>query len=276
MFVDTITFTADRYIQYRAHYRADGTLDSRWAASGTWEDDEDGVVTRVWLDNHDDDDDTPEVETRINKRYLWADSSRNKLLMHHWSDAACTPSRPRSRHSARSTAVRRRHPTAPRAAGIRRRSAPRRPASAIIGRSTWPVPRLAGVPAPSGPPGGRQPARRRRPPALRRPSADRSGLDLPLDTRPQVATAPHSTAGSPIGSPLSPAQRSGPDLAWPDTPPWPAQRSASGDHALRHAGGRWRGANALCAGNPASPRDPRHPRRPPLSVPTHPARGRNT
>ena len=86
MFVDTITFTADRYIQYRAHYRADGTLDSRWAASGTWEDDEDGGVTRVWLDNHDDDDDTPEVETRINKRYLWADSSRNKLLMHHWSD----------------------------------------------------------------------------------------------------------------------------------------------------------------------------------------------
>ena len=103
---------ADRYIQYRAHYRADGTLDSRWAASGTWEDDEDGVVTRVWLDNHDDDDDTPEVETRINKRYLWADSSRNQLLMHHWSDAACTPSRPRSRHSARSTAVRRRRPTA--------------------------------------------------------------------------------------------------------------------------------------------------------------------
>ena len=86
MFVDTITFTANRVIQYRAHYRADGTLDSWWADSGTWEDTEDGFVTRVWLENHDDDDDTPDVETRIKKRYLWPDSSRNKLLMHHWAD----------------------------------------------------------------------------------------------------------------------------------------------------------------------------------------------
>ena len=35
------------------------------------------------------------------------------------------------------------------------------------------------------------------------------------------------------------------------------------------AGGRWRGANALCAGNPASPRDPRHPT-PPPPVSSHP------
>ena len=85
-FVDTITFTADRFIQHRAHYRADGTLDSWWADSGTWEDTGDGFVTRVWLHNHDDDDDTPDVETRIKKRYLWKDSSRNTLLMHHWAD----------------------------------------------------------------------------------------------------------------------------------------------------------------------------------------------
>ena len=86
-FVDTITFTADRFIQHRAHYRADGTLDSWWADSGTWEDTEDGFVTRVWLRNHDDDDDTPDVETRVKKRYLWLDSSHNTLLMHHWSDS---------------------------------------------------------------------------------------------------------------------------------------------------------------------------------------------
>ena len=60
-------------------------------------------------------------------------------------------------------------------------------------------------------------------------------------------------------------------------PSWAAQRSAGGrtwgcdtPSAPRAtlAGGRWRGVNALCAGNPASPRDPRHPH--PLSVPTHP------
>lgn len=85
MFVDTLTFTNDRYIQYRAHYWADGTLDHWWGGSGTW-DATDSTVVRTWEHNHDDDDETPDVLTSITKDYVLGGEARSILLMHHWSD----------------------------------------------------------------------------------------------------------------------------------------------------------------------------------------------
>jgi hypothetical protein len=84
-FVDTLTFTKERYILHRAHYRHDGTFGYSWANSGTWRS-TGSTVTRTWLHNHDDDDDTPERLTSISKNYIWGDESRELLLMHHWMD----------------------------------------------------------------------------------------------------------------------------------------------------------------------------------------------
>ena len=80
IFVDTLTFTKERYIQYRAHYLDDGTFDYSWADSGTWTS-TGSTVTRRWLHGHD------VVPTSISKNYVWGDESRELLLMHHWSDS---------------------------------------------------------------------------------------------------------------------------------------------------------------------------------------------
>ena len=85
-FVDTLTFTKERYILYRAHYLHDGTFDHPWTPSGTWTPTGSNTVTRIWLDNHDDDDDTPDVRTSISKNYTWGDESRELLLMHDWTE----------------------------------------------------------------------------------------------------------------------------------------------------------------------------------------------
>ena len=84
--VDTLTFTKDRYILHRAHYRDDGTFDHSWTNSGTWTPAGRNTVTRTYLHNHDDNDDTPERLTSISKNYIWGDESRELLLMHHWMD----------------------------------------------------------------------------------------------------------------------------------------------------------------------------------------------
>ena len=86
MFVDTLTFTKERYILYRAHYLHDGTFDHSWEPSGTWTPTGSNTVTRTWLHNHDDNDDTPERLTSISKNYVWGDESHELLLMHHWED----------------------------------------------------------------------------------------------------------------------------------------------------------------------------------------------
>ena len=85
-FVDTLTFTKERYILYRAHYRDDGTFNHQWTHSGTWTPAGRNTVTRIYLHNHDDNDDTSEILTSISKNYGWGDDSRDLLLMHHWPE----------------------------------------------------------------------------------------------------------------------------------------------------------------------------------------------
>ena len=88
-FVDTLTFTRERFIMRRAHYRADGTLVYFWADSGTWELSGDRTIVRVVEDDHDDDDATPRIIRRIPKSYRWADDMRTGLYMPEWdSDEA--------------------------------------------------------------------------------------------------------------------------------------------------------------------------------------------
>ena len=84
--VDTLTFTKERYILNRAHYRDDGAFDHEWTHSGTWNRTASDTVTRTYWHNHDDDDDTPDILTTITKNYAWGDESRELLLMHHWTD----------------------------------------------------------------------------------------------------------------------------------------------------------------------------------------------
>ena len=85
-FVDTLTFTKERYILHRAHYRGDGVIDHEWVPSGTWNRTGKNTVTRTFWHNHDDVDDTPDILTTISKNYVWGDESRELLLMHHWTD----------------------------------------------------------------------------------------------------------------------------------------------------------------------------------------------
>ena len=146
--------------------------------------------------------------------------------------------------------------------------------------------RLAAVSGPEQP--ARRPSTRLRAPspAPRGPPSaaigPASAAICPSTPACRVAHSPNSAAGSPIGSPISPAQRSGPALPWPDTSSWPAQRSSgvgcdtpSAPRTPR-AGGRWRGVNAVCGGKREAPRDPRHPTPPPLSVPGAPSEGGGT
>ena len=80
-FQETLTFTKERYILYRAHYRHDGTFADSWAVSGTWTS-SGNTVTRVWLD----DDETPARLISVSKNYVWGDDARDLLLMHPWTD----------------------------------------------------------------------------------------------------------------------------------------------------------------------------------------------
>ena len=84
-FTDTLTFTKSRYILQRSHYMTgSATAYEPWANSGTWES-TDSTATRIWMHNHDDNDDTPEVLTRVSKTYLW-NEDRSILCMQHWDD----------------------------------------------------------------------------------------------------------------------------------------------------------------------------------------------
>ena len=85
-YTDTLTFTESRYILHRAHYRTgEMTLDYEWTGSGEWEY-TDTTLTRIWLHNHDDDDESPDVLTRVRKNYLW-NNDRTILCVHHWEDS---------------------------------------------------------------------------------------------------------------------------------------------------------------------------------------------
>ena len=77
-FVDTLTFTTERYILHRAHYSTEGTFDHRWADSGTWNELGEGSLERIWVG------DDGQTFT-VSKRYHWG-SNRNVLYMDHWLD----------------------------------------------------------------------------------------------------------------------------------------------------------------------------------------------
>ena len=85
-YTDTLTFTKSRYILVRSHYRTDSaSVDEEWAQSGAWEP-MNGTITRIRQDHdHDDDGDTPEVVSRVRKRYLWSED-RTTLCVQHWDD----------------------------------------------------------------------------------------------------------------------------------------------------------------------------------------------
>ena len=84
-FVETLTFTRDRYIYLRAYYDLSGELSHNWEDSGPWSQ-TDTTITRTWLEDHDDDDDTPYVVRSVAKDYLWPDEMRNVLMVHIWDD----------------------------------------------------------------------------------------------------------------------------------------------------------------------------------------------
>ena len=94
-YVETLTFTVERYIVVRSHYLG-GAFDHYWNYSGTWEH-TDSTITRIWEENDDDDGRTPGVERRVSKNYHWIDA-RKTLCMQVWhdeqerlSDPLCVP-----------------------------------------------------------------------------------------------------------------------------------------------------------------------------------------
>ena len=82
-YVDTLTFTMERYIWMRSHYRG-GSFDNYSYDSGTWES-TDSTITRIWEEDDDDDDMTPVVERRVSKKYHWIDA-RKTLCMQDWDN----------------------------------------------------------------------------------------------------------------------------------------------------------------------------------------------
>ena len=84
-YTDTLTFTKSRYILQRSHYMTGNTsLYDDWTRSGGWKSTE-STVTRIWMHDHDDNNDTPDVLTRVPKNYLW-NEGRTTLCMQHWAD----------------------------------------------------------------------------------------------------------------------------------------------------------------------------------------------
>ena len=84
-FTDTLTFTKSRYILNRSFYRTGETsTEDTWDHGGSWEA-TDRTITRIWQHNHDDDDETPEQLTRVQKNYLW-NEDRTVLCVEHWTD----------------------------------------------------------------------------------------------------------------------------------------------------------------------------------------------
>ena len=83
-FVDTLTFTTERYILHRAHYSTEGTFRDHWAQSGTWNELGEGSLERIWKD--------AEQTFKVSKR-LPLGLQRNVLYMDHWLDESRPPTR---------------------------------------------------------------------------------------------------------------------------------------------------------------------------------------
>ena len=85
---DVLTFTESRFILHRSHVSYDGSMRDTWDQTGTWEI-SDREIVRIWNDNHDDNDDTPEVPRRLLKEYAFVGDD---LLIHHWANDGPTTS----------------------------------------------------------------------------------------------------------------------------------------------------------------------------------------
>ena len=80
-----LTLTSDRAVTYNAEYNAaDGELIDWWWSAGTWTATDD-TVTRTWLDDHDDDDETPDVMREHTRAYHWGEE-RQSVFMAWWND----------------------------------------------------------------------------------------------------------------------------------------------------------------------------------------------
>ena len=85
----TLTFTKTRWIEVRTGVWADGMEGDTGQESGTWTK-SDSTVTRIWDDNHDNDDETPRVERGVSKDYYLQGETGNVLYMHSFGDPSET------------------------------------------------------------------------------------------------------------------------------------------------------------------------------------------
>ena len=76
----TLTFTKNRWIEHGLRLLDDGTIDSQWASSGTWEVDG-STIARKWM-GHDDNEQL--VERSVGKQYVWA--GEDVVFIHPWPD----------------------------------------------------------------------------------------------------------------------------------------------------------------------------------------------
>ena len=78
-----LSLTSDRAVTYNGEYNAaDGELLDWWWEAGTWSATDD-TVTRTWLDDHDDDEETPHLTHSVDKVYFWGEG-RQSVFMNPW------------------------------------------------------------------------------------------------------------------------------------------------------------------------------------------------
>ena len=80
--MDYVTFTASRFVLLRGHYDDSDNFVEAWHREGTWEIGADEIVA-VWLDDHDDDWETPAREIRLAKSYVLL--SDDDLILDEWA-----------------------------------------------------------------------------------------------------------------------------------------------------------------------------------------------
>lgn len=79
-----LTLTSDRAVTFNVEYdAASGDQLGWWWSTGTWSATDD-TVTRTWRDDHDDDDETPEVMREVTRPYHWGEG-RQSVFMDWWN-----------------------------------------------------------------------------------------------------------------------------------------------------------------------------------------------
>ena len=83
--VQVVTFTGDgRAIAYNAVDDDTGARISEWQESAGWSA-TDSTITQTWLDDHDDDDETPEIRREQVRSYYWQEGRQALFLEPGWS-----------------------------------------------------------------------------------------------------------------------------------------------------------------------------------------------